>query len=121
MLSIRKRSCSSALSISWKRKFRAIRVPRNTISATRLALRTAIGAAQSFSAGSACSSATNSKAAVIIYAWVNDENTLRKAGGANDPYRLFGGMLRKGRPPDDWAALLKEATAYKPPKSEERA
>ena len=38
----------------------------------------------------------NSKAAVIIYAWVNDENTLRKAGGGNDPYHLFGGMLRKG-------------------------
>ena len=62
----------------------------------------------------------NSKAAVIIYAWVNDENTLRKAGSGNDPYHLFGGMLRKGRPPDDWAALVKEATAYKP-KPEDRA
>jgi toxin YhaV len=51
----------------------------------------------------------NSKAAVIIYAWVND-----------DPYHLFGGMLRKGRPPDDWAALVKEATAYEP-KPEDRA
>ena len=63
----------------------------------------------------------NSRAAVIIYAWVNDENTLRKAGGGNDPYHLFGGMLRKGRPPDDWAALVKEATAYKLPKAEKKA
>ncbi|WP_423867870.1 type II toxin-antitoxin system YhaV family toxin [Bradyrhizobium sp.] len=60
----------------------------------------------------------NSKAAVIIYAWVNDENTLRKAGSGNDPYHLFGGMLRKGRPPDDWIALTKEAAAYVPPKLE---
>jgi toxin YhaV len=63
----------------------------------------------------------NSKAAVIIYAWVNDENTLRKAGSGNDPYHLFGGMLRKGRPPDDWAALEKEATAYKQPEAEKKA
>jgi len=55
----------------------------------------------------------DSKAAVIIYAWVNDENTLRKAGEANDPYHLFGNMLRKGRFPDDWGALMKEAIAYK--------
>lgn len=54
----------------------------------------------------------NAKAAVIIYAWVNDENTLRKAGSGSDPYSVFGGMLRKGRPPDDWNALIKEASAY---------
>ena len=57
----------------------------------------------------------SSKAGVIIYAWVNDENTLRKAGGGTDPYNVFGNMLRKGRPPDDWAALVKEVAAYKSP------
>jgi toxin YhaV len=57
----------------------------------------------------------SSKANVIIYAWVNDENTLRQAGGRNDPYSVFGGMLRKGRPPDDWAALAREAAAFKVP------
>lgn len=63
----------------------------------------------------------NSKAAVIIYAWVNDENTLRKAGSGNDPYNLFETMLRKGRPPDDWAALVGEGAAYKSPRvSEEK-
>jgi toxin YhaV len=63
----------------------------------------------------------NSKAGVIIYAWVNDENTLRKAGSGNDPYYVFGGMLRKGRPPDDWIALMKEAGVYMAPKLEEKA
>jgi toxin YhaV len=53
----------------------------------------------------------SSTAGVIIYAWVNDENTLRQAGGRNDPYGVFGGLLRKGRPSDDWDALIKEAAA----------
>jgi toxin YhaV len=57
----------------------------------------------------------SSKANVIIYAWVNDESTLRQAGGRNDPYSVFGGLLRKGRPPDDWDALAKEAAALKVP------
>ena len=51
----------------------------------------------------------NSKANVIIYAWVNDENTLRQAGGRNDPYAVFGRLLRKGRPPDDWDKLMQAA------------
>lgn len=51
----------------------------------------------------------SSKHRIIIYAWINDENTLRQAGGRNDPYAVFGVLLRKGRPPDDWAALAKAA------------
>ncbi len=51
----------------------------------------------------------SSKERVIIYAWVNDENTLRKAGGRHDPYTVFNALLRNGRPPDDWDALFKEA------------
>jgi len=54
----------------------------------------------------------SSQARVIIYAWVNDENTLRKAGGRNDPYAIFNALLRKGRPPDGWDALLKEADGF---------
>jgi len=57
----------------------------------------------------------SSKANVTIYAWVNDENTLRQTGGRNDPYSVFGGLLRKGRPPNDWDALVKEAAALKLP------
>ncbi len=64
----------------------------------------------------------SSKAGVIIYAWVNDENTLRQAGGRNDPYGVFGALLRKGRPPDDWDALARQAVALKSmiPKSVQR-
>lgn len=48
----------------------------------------------------------DSKAKVIVYAWVNDEHTLRSAGSKSDPYALFQKMLERGYPPDDWAALL---------------
>ncbi len=48
----------------------------------------------------------DSKAKVIVYAWVNDEQTLRASGGKSDPYAVFGKMLRRGNPPDDWDALV---------------
>jgi toxin YhaV len=51
----------------------------------------------------------SSKDGVIIYAWINDENSLRQAGGRNDPYVLFGKLLKKGSPPDDWPALIRSA------------
>jgi len=54
----------------------------------------------------------SSQARVIIYAWVNDESTLRKAGGRHDPYTVFGALLRKADPPDGWDALMKEASAH---------
>src|SRR5207245_681355 len=43
----------------------------------------------------------------IIYAWVNDENTLRKAGARNDPYAIFNKRLKDGTPPDDWDDLVR--------------
>ncbi len=47
----------------------------------------------------------DSTSKVIIYAWVNDEQSLRAAGSKSDPYALFERMLGRGHPPDDWAAL----------------
>jgi toxin YhaV len=47
----------------------------------------------------------------IVYAWVNDETTLRKAGAHSDPYAVFNRRLQGGNPPDDWEALLREAEA----------
>lgn len=44
---------------------------------------------------------------VIIYAWVNDENTLRSAGSKSDPYAVFQKMLGRGNPPDEWNALMR--------------
>jgi toxin YhaV len=43
---------------------------------------------------------------VIVYAWVNDDTTLRAYDSRSDAYRVFKGMLEDGNPPDDWNALL---------------
>ena len=51
----------------------------------------------------------DSKAKLIVYAWVNDERTLRQSGGKNDPYEVFRRMLKAGDPPNDWSALVKKA------------
>ncbi|WP_323073325.1 type II toxin-antitoxin system YhaV family toxin [Mycetohabitans endofungorum] len=48
----------------------------------------------------------DSKTRIIIFAWVNDENTLRSSGSKSDPYAVFQRMLECGHPPDDWAALV---------------
>jgi toxin YhaV len=47
----------------------------------------------------------DSKAKVIIFAWVNDEQTLRSAGSKSDPYAVFEKMLGRGHPPTDWDTL----------------
>lgn len=51
----------------------------------------------------------DSRARIIVYAWVNDERTLRQRGGRNDPYAVFGRTLASGNPPNDWAALVRGA------------
>ena len=53
----------------------------------------------------------DSRSKVIIFAWVNDDTTLRTYGAKTDAYAVFKGMLDKGNPPDDWAALLQAASA----------
>jgi len=49
----------------------------------------------------------------IVYAWLNDESTLRKEGAKTDVYEAFKRLLRRGVVPNDFAALLKEASAAK--------
>ena len=46
---------------------------------------------------------------VIVYAWVNDEDTKRAYESSDDAYRVFRKMLDNGHPPDDWDQLLAEA------------
>ncbi len=46
---------------------------------------------------------------IIVYAWVNDENTKRSYGSDTDAYQVFQRMLKNGNPPDDWLNLLAEA------------
>jgi toxin YhaV len=49
------------------------------------------------------------QAKVIVFAWVNDRDTLRKAGASTDPYALFTRMLGSGNPPDGWPDLMAAA------------
>ena len=46
---------------------------------------------------------------IIIFAWVNDDSTLRACDSRTDAYRVFKGMLEDGNPPGDWKALLGSA------------
>jgi len=53
----------------------------------------------------------DSTAMVIVFAWVNDEQTLRAAGSKSDPCAVFEKMLGRGNPPDDWDTLLAASRA----------
>jgi toxin YhaV len=55
----------------------------------------------------------SSREKVIIYAWVNDERTLRKSGSRTDPYRVFRAMLDAGDPPNTMEQLLIRAKEMK--------
>lgn len=48
----------------------------------------------------------DSRSKTIVFAWVNDEQTLRAAGSKSDPYAVFEKMLERGNPPDDWERLV---------------
>ena len=48
----------------------------------------------------------DAKAKVMVYAWVNDQRTLRSSGSKTDPYTVFAKRLARGNPLDDWAALI---------------
>ena len=48
---------------------------------------------------------------MIVFAWVNDEDTKRAYESSDDAYRVFRKMLEGGEPPDDWETLLVEARA----------
>ena len=42
----------------------------------------------------------------IVYAWVNDGDTLRAYGSKSDAYAVFARMLASGHPPDSWDKLM---------------
>lgn len=53
----------------------------------------------------------HAQARVIVFAWVNDEDTKRAYESSDDAYRVFRKMLDSGCPPDDWGQLLTEVRA----------
>lgn len=48
-------------------------------------------------------------AGIIVFVWLNDENTLRAYGSKTDAYSAFRKMLKSGNPPDDFKQLRKSA------------
>ena len=52
----------------------------------------------------------DSRAHIIVYAWINDERGLRQHGGRRDPYEIFRRMLAAGNSPNEWGALVRNAS-----------
>lgn len=52
----------------------------------------------------------HAKSKVIVFAWVNDEDTKRTYESGDDAYCVFRKMLANGHPPDDWEQLVAQAT-----------
>ena len=48
---------------------------------------------------------------ILVFAWVNDEDSKRAYDSKTDAYRVFRKMLDNEHPPDDWDTLLEEAKA----------
>ncbi|CAN2039333.1 ribosome-dependent mRNA interferase toxin YhaV [Candidatus Magnetomoraceae bacterium gMMP-15] len=46
---------------------------------------------------------------IIVFAWVNDENTKRAYKAKKDAYQIFKKMLNNGNPPNDWDELLEQS------------
>lgn len=46
---------------------------------------------------------------IIVFAWVNDEDTKRAYDSKTDAYEIFRKMLNRGNPPSDWDSLLRES------------
>jgi len=49
----------------------------------------------------------SAKDRILIFVWVNDEQSLRAYESRSDAYATFAKMLGRGNPPDDWDALVK--------------
>lgn len=60
----------------------------------------------------------DSRSKTIVFAWINDTQTLRSHGSKSDPYTVFRKMLKKGDPPDDWSALLSASQSNWPTKQD---
>lgn len=62
----------------------------------------------------------DSRAKVIVFAWINDDKTLRSSGSQSDPYAVFEKMLERGNPPNDWDTLVTASRADWPSSKKNR-
>lgn len=51
----------------------------------------------------------DSASKIIVYAWVNGEDTLRAYGSKSDAYTVFKKMLDRGNPPSTFEELLQQS------------
>ncbi len=51
----------------------------------------------------------HTSARIIVYAWVNDDDTLRACDSKDDGYSVFRKMLDSGKPPPSWEALPEQS------------
>lgn len=56
----------------------------------------------------------STSAKAIVYAWLNDEESLRTRGAKTDAYRVFGKMLADGNPPSGRNALDRSVGSVTP-------
>ena len=54
----------------------------------------------------------------IVYVWINDEQSLRKAGSKRDPYNIFVGLVKNGTIPNEYLDLIKQSSPPKISKEE---
>lgn len=45
---------------------------------------------------------------ILVFVWVNDDNSKRAYNSKTDAYRVFSKMLNSGYPPDEWDDLMRE-------------
>ena len=57
----------------------------------------------------------------IVFVWLNDKSTLRKAGSKTDVYEVFEGMLKSGHPPKDFKSLVSAVDSEAERKAKEKA
>lgn len=50
---------------------------------------------------------------ILVFVWLNDDDTQRKSGAGTDVYNVFRSMLNKGQPPNSWNDLAKESNILK--------
>jgi toxin YhaV len=48
---------------------------------------------------------------IIVFIWVNDDNSKRAYDSNKDAYRVFRKKLESGNPPDDWNDFSKDAAS----------
>jgi toxin YhaV len=63
----------------------------------------------------------HSRSRIIVYAWVNNERSLRQRGGKSDPYDVFRHVLAPGNRPNEWAAAVRSSEALPGENSADRA